>query len=76
MKNKVRLTKRSKKLLGIFLDIWVIAAYLGVYWAILSNVWNGEWLPATFWLFLINLDYLRRLNARLREITNLLRERK
>lgn len=76
MKNKVRLTKRAKKLLGVFLDIWVIAAYLCVYWAISSNMWNGEWLPATFWLFLINLDYLRRLNARLREITNLLRERK
>lgn len=76
MKNKVRLTKRSKKLLGVFLDIWVIAAYLCVYWAILSNIWNGEWLPATFWLFLINLDYLRRLNSRLREITNLVQERK
>lgn len=76
MKNKVRLTKRAKKLLGIFLDIWVIAAYLFVYWAILSNLWNGEWLPATFWLCLIILDYLRRLNARLREITNLLGERK
>ena len=76
MKNKVRLTKRAKKLLGIFLDIWVIAAYLGVCWAILSNVWNGEWLAATFWLCLIILDYLRRLNARSREITNLLRERK
>ena len=76
MKNKVWLTKRAKKLLGIFLDIWAIAAYLFVYWAILSNVWNGEWLAATFWLCLIIFDYLRSLHARLREITNLLRERK
>lgn len=76
MKNKVRLAKRAKKLLGIFLDIWVLAAYVCVYWAILSNVWKGEWLAATFWLCLIILNCLRSLQTRLHEITNLLRERK